>query len=125
VYPISDSGLKKPPSLINLGQEVFHMARKGQIFLRVDSATKIEIIEKYRSGAGSARTLSEEYSIPFYTVRTWIKAFNKGIDIAVDRRGKASKGRPKAKSLTADDYREQVEILKKYQAFLGARTGRK
>lgn len=35
------------------------------------------------------------------------------------------RGRPKQGELTKEDYKERYEILKKYQAFLQARRGKK
>ena len=58
------------------------------------------------------------------TIHGWVTKHNKGADVTVDRR-KGRVGRKKAKGLTAEDYKERYEILKKYQAFLEARQGKK
>ena len=46
------------------------------------------------------------------------------VNVSIDHR-KGRSGRQKSKNLTLEDYKERYEILKKYQAFLQARRGKK
>ena len=100
------------------------MASKGQKLRKYNSAIKEKILKEYFSGKGSPGSLSSKYDVPFETVRTWIKKTKKDIDVKVDHRPGRS-GRFKEKNLTLEDYKERYEILKKYQAFLQARRGKK
>ena len=100
------------------------MASKGQKFKKYSPELKNKILEEYFSRKGSPRTLSPKYDVPVETVWTWIKKTKKDIDVKVDHRPGRS-GRVKDKNLTLEDYKERYEILKKYQAFLQARRGKK
>ena len=93
------------------------MGSKGQKYRKYSSKVKKEILEEYWSGKSSTY-LAEKYGVSDNTIRMW--SFNV-------KRGKAGgkKGRPKVKELTLEDYKERYEILKKYQAFLQARRGKK
>ena len=100
------------------------MASKGQKFKKYDPKIKDYILKEYFSGKESPRLLSSKYDVPVETVRTWIKKTKKDIDVKVDHRPGRS-GRIKEKNLTLEDYKERHEILKKFQAFLQARRGKK
>ena len=93
------------------------MANKGQKFRNYSPELKEEILKKYWSGV-SAHFLSVEYGIPQGTIEMW------NYNIKHLRVGK-KRGRPKQGELTKEDYKERYEILKKYQAFLQARRGKK
>ncbi len=88
---------------------------------------KEKIVNEYFSGHGGYKSLGKRYNMSWKTIRNWIDKAKKNIDLSVDNRGKNSKGlgRPKEKNLTLEDYKERYEILKKYQAFLQARRGKK
>ena len=100
------------------------MASKGQKFKSYSPEFKEMILKEYLDGNGSER-LGSKYSIPPSTIRNWVKKLESGFNVAIDGRGKKSIGRPKTKNLTLEDYKERYEILKKYQAFLQARRGKK
>ena len=100
------------------------MASKGQKFKKYTSELKNKILKEYFSGKGSPTSLSSKYDVPVDTIWTWIKKTKKDIDVKVDHRPGRS-GRVKEKNLTLEDYKERYEILKKYQAFLQARRGKK
>ena len=93
------------------------MAKKGQKFKKYTPEQKEIILNEYLSGRSSTY-LSKKYDIPCETIRMW--SFNV-------RHGKIGRkrGRQKSKNLTLEDYKERYEILKKYQAFLQARRGKK
>lgn len=97
------------------------MAKKGQKFNKYPPELVSEILNKYHSGEGSARSLGIEYNISRKTIETWIAKQKKGIEVTVGHR-KAFSGRTKVENI---DYKERYEILKKYQAFIEARRGKK
>lgn len=100
------------------------MASKGQKFKKYPSEVKNKILTEYFSGKGTPTSLSSKHDVPVETIWTWIKKTKKDIDVKVDHRPGKS-GRVKEKNLTLEDYKERYEILKKYQAFLQARRGKK
>ena len=100
------------------------MASKGQKFKKYTPELKNKILKEYFSGKESPRSLSPKYDVPVETVRTWIKKTKKDIDVKVDYRPGHS-GVSKRNNLTLEDRKERYEILKKYQAFLQARRGKK
>jgi hypothetical protein len=69
--------------------------------------------------------LGHKYSIASSTIKNWIYKLKKGDNLSIDGRGRKATGRPKCKNLTLEDYKERYEILKKYQAFLQARRGKR
>ena len=100
------------------------MASKGQKFRSYSAEFKEQILKDYFNGEGTPRTLSLKYDIPFKTIKNWIAKTKRNIDVKVDHRA-GNSGKPKTKNLTLEDYKERYEILKKYQAFLQARRGKK
>ena len=100
------------------------MASKGQKFKKYPSELKNKILKEYLDGLGAECSLAKKYGIPRETIKNWIRKFENGIDVRTDHR-KGGSGRPKAKNLTLEDYKERYEILKKYQAFLQARREKK
>ena len=103
------------------------MANKGQKFAKHSLAIKEKIVKEYFSNVGGVIQLGKKYNISYRTIENWIRKARNNIDLSIDNRGKWSKGkgRPKEKNLTLEDYKERYEILKKYQAFLQARQGKK
>jgi transposase-like protein len=100
------------------------MASKGQKFQKISPKRKQEILDKYFSRLYSTKMLGEAYGVSFETIKTWIRKTMAGIDVTVEKK-KGNSGRPKTNNLTIVDYQERYEILKKYQAFLEARRGKK
>ena len=99
------------------------MAKKDQKFRKYSPELKDKILKEYLDGLGGECSLAKKYNIPRETIKNWIRKLEKGIDVSKDGRG--CNGRPKTKNLTLEDYKERYEILKKYQAFLQARRGKK
>ena len=93
------------------------MASKGQKFNKYSPELRDEILKKYWAGIPVSE-LAKEYNISKNTIKTW------NYNIKHCRMGK-KRGRPKNGELTKEDYKERYEILKKYQAFLQARRGKK
>ena len=100
------------------------MASKGQKFKSYSSEFKEMILKEYFDGIGIPRTLSLKYDVSIKTIENWIRKTKHNIDVRVDHRV-GNSGKPKTKNLTLEDYKERYEILKKYQAFLQARRGKK
>ena len=100
------------------------MARKGQKFRKYSSEFKEKILKEYFDGIHGYGTLAKKYGVSCSTIETWVKKTRKGIDVTVNHR-KGNSGRKKAKDPTLEDYKERYEILKKYQAFLQARRGKR
>ncbi len=86
---------------------------------------KKQVAKEYFDGKGGVKFLAKKYGIPHRTIEHWLDKVKKNVDLSEDNRGKSSKGRPKIKGLTLEDYKERYEILKKYQAFLQARREKK
>ena len=103
------------------------MAKKGMEFKSYSTEFKEQILKEYFSGEGGTRALAKRHGIPRQSIYNWITKAKNNIDISVDGRGRGSKGkgRPKTRNLTLEDYKERYEIIKKYQAFLQARRGKK
>lgn len=100
------------------------MAIKGQKYRSYSAELKQVILKEYLDGLGGECSLAKKYGIPRETIKNWIRKFKNDIDVRTDHR-KGGSGRPKTKDLTLEDYKERYEILKKYQAFLQARQGKK
>ena len=100
------------------------MAKKKQKFRKYSPELKEKIINEYLNGLSGECNLAKKYNIPRETIKNWIRKTEKGIDVKVDYR-LGNSGKPKTKNLTLEDYKERYEILKKYQAFLQARRGKK
>ncbi len=100
------------------------MAREGQKFKKYPLELKEEILKKYSEGRGYKSIARDYPDIPVQTIGTWIRKTKQGVDIRTNHL-KGNNGRKKTKNLTLEDYKERYEILKKYQAFLQARRGKK
>ena len=100
------------------------MASKGQKFKKYSPELKEKIIKEYLEHDIDTFSLERKYGVPHNTIHTWISKVRKNIDVRVDHRPSNS-GRGKSSDLTIEDYKERYEILKKYQAFLQARRGKK
>ncbi len=97
------------------------MAKRGQKFKKYTAEFKLDVLNKYLSGQGSAKSLAKDYDISHKTIETWISMHKQGKDVFVDTE-KARTGRPKEKDI---DYKERYEILKKFQAFIEAQREKK
>ena len=100
------------------------MASKGQKFRGYSAELKQIILKEYFDEVETPTTLSLKYDVPLQTIKNWIAKTKHNIDVKVDHRT-GNSGKPKTKNLTLEDYKERYEILKKYQAFLQARRGKK
>ena len=94
------------------------MARK---YRRYSSELVETVISEHINKGKSYRELHLKYHVPEKTIVTWIHNMKIGKDVIHSRKP----GREKTDELTKEDYKERYEILKKYQAFLQARRGKK
>ena len=99
------------------------MSTKGQKHNSYSLELKKEVLDKYYKGFGGFTSLSLEYGIPIKTIKNWTCKIKHGKDVLEDHRHGGS-GRRKLPT-TLEDYKEQCEILKKYQAFIEARREKK
>ena len=95
------------------------MARNGR--RRYSSELVQTILDEHINEGKSYRVLSKKYHVPQKTIVTWVHNMKIGKDVVNSRK----LGRVKKEDLTKEDYKERYEILKKYQAFLQARRGKK
>ena len=100
------------------------MAKKGQKLKKYTPEFKGMILKEYFDNFSSPNYLGVKYGVSRKTIETWVYKTKREINVKIDHRSERS-GRSKTKNLTLEDYKEQVEILKKYQAFLQARRGKK
>ena len=94
------------------------MASKGQKFNKYSSDFKDAILKEYFENGINTYELERKYGVPHKTIQNWVHRIKYKLS-------GGQRGRPKIKSLTLEDYKERYEILKKYQAFLQARRGKK
>ena len=97
------------------------MASKGQTYNKYSSEVKKEILDKYFNGEGGSVALGKKYNISSKTIDTWIRKIKFGKDVLEDHRPGHSGRKKLPNNMTLEDYKEQCEILKKYQAFIEAR----
>lgn len=89
------------------------MAKKGQKFKLIDEELIKKIVKEKLYGK-SYSYLSEKYHVPNGSIKTWVKKFR---DKGSVKRNK--KGKQKAyQNMTIEELRIEVDILKKFQAFL-------
>ena len=101
------------------------MASKGQKFNKYSPELKEIILKEYFEQGIDSYTLSKKYNVSDSTIRNWARKVRMNIDISIDHRPTKSGKFTKKNNLTLEDYKERYEILKKYQAFLQARRGKK
>ena len=101
------------------------MASKGQKFKKYSPELKEIILKEYFEQGIDSYSLGKKYDVPFKTIRNWVRKVRMNIDVRVDHRLGSSGNFTKKGNLTLEDYKERYEILKKYQAFLQARRGKK
>ena len=95
------------------------MARNGP---RKYSPELVEtVVSEHLKGKMSYRDLSKKYHVPAMTIAQWVFKLRNGVDVINSRK----RGKQKLDGLLLEDYKERYEILKKYQAFLQARRGKK
>lgn len=89
------------------------MAKKGQKFIKYEQEFIDKIVKEKLEGK-SYRYLSKEYNIPEGTIATWVHKYNKRGHSQRLKQGL----KKKPENQTIDDLRLEIEILKKFQAFI-------
>lgn len=83
---IGKKALKEEASCATINTGGIYMAKKGQKFKKYTAEIKREVLEKYFSGKNTAKMLGEEYGIPKYTIKTWIRRYKQGEQVIIDTR---------------------------------------
>lgn len=96
------------------------MASKGQKFKKYTFEFKRMVVDLYINQKWTAKRISKKYGVPPDTISQWAYKLNHGVDIYKNN----GLGKNK-KYFTKEDLEEQVEILKKFQAFLKAQRDKK
>ena len=101
------------------------MAIKGQKFKKHSPELKQKILKEYFEDGTTPKLLGKKYGVSHKTIEMWVHKTNHKIDVKIDHRTSNSGRFARHRNLTLEDYKERYEILKKYQAFLQARRGKK
>lgn len=97
------------------------MAKKGQKFKIRDEQLIMKIVKEKIKEGKSYSELEKKYKISRGTIMTWMKRYHdKGY---VNRKKRGIK--KNAKNMTIEELRIEVDILKKFQAFLKQQQERK
>ena len=89
------------------------MAKKGQKFKKIDEELILKIVKEKKLGK-SYSYLSKKYLVPEGSIRTWVRRYTYKGYVTRDKRG--VKKNPT--NMTIEELRIEVDILKKFQAFL-------
>lgn len=63
------------------------MTKKGQRMNKYSNKLREEIVTRYIKGEGTFGSLSHEYGIGKNTIRTWVRASNRGSLFGMQRKG--------------------------------------
>ena len=96
------------------------MAKKGQKFKKIDEELILKIVKEKKLGK-SYSYLSKKYLVPKGSIRTWVRRYTYKGYVTRDKRG--VKKNPT--NMTIEELRIEVDILKKFQAFLKQQQERK
>ena len=96
------------------------MAKKGQKFKKIDEELILKIV-KEKKLSKSYSYLSKKYLVPEGSIRTWVRRYTYKGYVTRDKRG--VKKNPT--NMTIEELRIEVDILKKFQAFLKQQQERK
>ena len=102
--------------MIKLGQlqgGAFSVAKKGQKQNRISEELIFKIVSEKKKGK-SYGYLSKKYNVSEGSIKTWVRRHN--YTGSSKRRKQGIKKSPK--NMTIEELRIEVEILKKFQAFL-------
>ena len=92
------------------------MARKGQKQNRIDEELILKIVKEKKKGK-SYGYLSKKYNVPYGSVGTWVRKYTYKGYVTRDKQGV----KKNTKNMTIEELRIEVDILKKFQAFLKQR----
>ena len=89
------------------------MAKKGQKFKSIDENLILKIVKEKINGK-TYSDLSLKYKVPRGSIMTWVKRYNDKGYVSRDKKGV----KKNTKNMTIEELRIEVDILKKFQAFL-------
>ncbi len=89
------------------------MAKKGQKLKVIDESLILKIVKEKILGK-SYSFLANKYNVSDGSIKTWVRRYNHKGYVTRDKKG--IKKNPK--NMTIEELRIEVEILKKFQAFL-------
>ena len=89
------------------------MAKKGQKFKKIDEELILKIVKEKKLGK-SYSYLSKKYLVPEGSIRTWVRRYTYKGYVTRDKRGI----KKNSNNMTIEELRIEVDILKKFQAFL-------
>lgn len=89
------------------------MARKGQKQSKISEELILKIVKEKRSGK-SYGYLAKKYNVSDGSIATWVRRYNYKGYITREKRGIKKDPR----NMTIEELRIEVDILKKFQAFL-------
>ena len=89
------------------------MAKKGQKQRRISEDLILQIVQEKKKGK-SYGYLAKKYNVSNGSIATWVRKYTYKGYVNRDKRGKTKD----AKNMTIEELRIEVDILKKFQAFL-------
>lgn len=89
------------------------MAKKGQKQKRIDEELILKIVKEKKQGK-SYGYLTKKYNVSGGTIKTWVRKYTYKGYVTRDKRGI----KKNLNKMTIDELRIEVDILKKFQAFL-------
>lgn len=96
------------------------MALKGQKQKRINEELILKIVKEKKAGK-SYSYLAKKYKVSAGSIATWVRKYTHKGYVTRDKQG--VKKNPK--NMTIEELRIEVEILKKFQAFLKQRHAQK
>jgi transposase len=96
------------------------MAKKGQKQNLIQEELILKIVKEKITGK-SYSYLSKKYLVPEGSIRTWVRRYTYKGYVTRDKRGV----KKNSSNMTIEELRIEVDILKKFQAFLKLQQERK
>ena len=96
------------------------MAKKGQKYKKIDEDLILQIVKEKKKGK-SYNYLAKKYGVSDGSIATWVRKYTYKGYVTRDKSGV----KKNAKNMTIEELRIEVDILKKFQAFLNQQQERK
>ena len=90
------------------------MAKKGQKFKKIDEELILKIVKEKIDKGKSYSQLEKKYNMSRGSIMTWVKRFKDKGYVTRDKKGV----KKNSSNMTIEELRIEVDILKKFQAFL-------
>ena len=97
------------------------MAKKGQKFKTIDEELILTIVNEKIDKGKSYSELEKKYGISRGSMMTWVKRYRDRGYVNRNKRGI----KKSLSNMTIEELRIEVDILKKFRAFLNQQQGRK